>query len=205
MRTWVGACLLAAAALGAGVACGGDDPAAPDTLTRGTEGPGPVDPIVAGAPDAGYPTEPPVEVDGGCCPVGFALTQEQGEVAARLVFPGRTYPMGEADGGGWYVDACVDLVQSDFYFQTALPAEGDADAGTDDGGTMADVDGGAIADPDAGAGYSGDVLWVDRVNEAVETSDSSSLAPRVNVFAVPEGEACDTFDGSAYAQLPDAG
>jgi hypothetical protein len=200
--------LIAAMAVAVG-ACGGEDPAAPDAITRGTEGPGPVNPIVADPPDSGVPSDPPALVDGGCCPVGFALTREEGEVKARLVFPTATYPMGEADGGGWYVDACVDLVSSDFFFQTGYPAEGD-DAGTDgtvdDGGvTGEELDGGDVGDPDAGASYGGDVLWFDRVNEAVQTSTSSSLSPRVNVFEAPDGGTCDTFDGSAYARLPDAG
>lgn len=160
-------------------ACGGGAEPLPDVIERKTTSPGEIDPIVAEEdvfhvdPDGGPGQQ---GVDGNCCVVPFALSQEEGEAAAALLIHAKRYAMGVADGGGWYVDACVALVSDEYRFEVALP--------TDD---------------DAG------VLWVERTNSAVPTSTSATSPSSVNLFEVPDGGTCETFDGGRYAALPDGG
>lgn len=158
-------------------ACGGDPQPPPELLQRGTVSPGEIDPLVA---DGGWEVvlsgDAGTEVTGDCCVLPFALAREEGEVSAELVFPSMRYAMGAADGGAWQVEACVELVPGAYYYRTAL-----------------------AADDDAG------VLWVNRVNPAVPTEASTAVLGQVNVFDVPDGGTCESFDGALHATIPDAG
>lgn len=172
---WLKASLVGLTIGAIGGACGGaSEGPPPDVIQRRTVGPGVVDPVSEKEP-VFVPFEPE-EIergDAGCCVVPFALAALEGEVAAELVLPDGRREMSRPDGGAWQVDACLELTSAHFYFQVAVP--------TDD---------------DAG------VLWMDRVNPAVASTDDSPYAERVNLLDVPNGGVCESFDGSPYARLP---
>lgn len=147
----------------------------PDPLTREVPVTPVVDPIVADASVPDYRDAGVDLLDGGCCVVPFALAAQAGEVAAMLRFRAGSFDM-VLDGGVWRVDACVEPAATEYYYLGGYPA--DDDAGT---------------------------VWLDRVNDAVPTSYTSSVAPVVNLFDAPASATCDTLDAGVHAQVPDAG
>ncbi len=153
----------------------GDPKPPPDLITRPLPADPVVDPITADASVPDFRDAGVIIVDGGCCVVPFALAAQEGEVAAVLRFRAGAFDMA-LDGGVWRVDACVEPSATDYYYLAGYPA--DDDAGT---------------------------VWLDRVNDAVPTSYTSSVAPVVNVFDVEDEATCSSLDAGVHALVPDAG
>ncbi len=170
--------LVFALAVGASFAgCGGcgEDPTAPEVIRRDAPGRDDADPVVATTSYTDYSDAGLTVLDGGCCLVAFVLPQTVGEAAAQLVFRSDVFAM-SLDGGIWSVSSCVQPEPTYYYYQVGYPA-----------------------DEDAG------MLWVERVNDGAPTSQSTSVAPEVNVFDAPAGATCATLDAGAHSQLRDAG
>ncbi len=122
----------------------------------------------------------PFSFDAGpCCLVKFALDAQPDEVESQLRFvtaPG-SWPM-TREGGAWSVVACIQPVETRYYFSVGLSAESDA--------------------PDGG------LFVMTRINQRV-ASEVGTVAEEVNVFSPVGVTTCAELDAGVYASVVDGG